>query len=344
MAVPRAPAGFTLIELLVASAVGMIVLTGAATVMTTVAQNLGQVRAQAGLRRTTAVALESLSSDLRQAGLGVPSGGRLGTPTDVFPAAILAGDATTITFLADLPRPNSNFNGIAALSDSQLPNVSALYLLDELNNNCDPLLADTPCATNTATNLFAATTPSCGSSDTAPSCPWGLNKYQPNEYLLLVDGAGTWEEVQVGPTVAGTDLLRRTLALAATTGLGFPAQITGGYATSPDRVSYQLVGTKLQRNQCWGSVGSPISVATLTTACAAGATGTGWETLATGVNALAFSYLNAAGAALLLPLAATDLGKVTQVQVNITASSTSGGIAQSDTESVRITLRSQVSP
>ena len=314
--------GFTLIELMVAGAIGVIVLSGGTLVVLTVSQQYGKARQNAEMRRQAGMVLELLGTELRQAGLGSPTGPRYDGIHELYPASIIELDAaaSTLVFQADLPRPDSNFNGVSVVSDLTNGGSSNLSLLNELNGSCDPYLLDTPCATNQASLLFGAATPSCGSSDAAPSCPWALNRYRLGEVLIATNLAGNWMEAAIDSgTLDSSAVTTRYLKLAAPIPGGFWIPTVGGMVSSPDRLYYQLVGGLLQRDQCWGTVGSPALAADLAAApCAVGATtGTGWETLASGVTQFALSPLDANGAPIAVPVATADLPRVARVGVTL---------------------------
>ncbi|HEX8434653.1 PilW family protein [Archangium sp.] len=322
--------GFTLIEMLVTSGVAIIMLSAAlALFIQGIAQQQRQ-RKLAEMKRSAALVMGQLTTELRQAGLGRPRGARVGTG-DRFPASILVAQPQQIIFIADLPRPNSTFNGFSQLAADQTPaSFAGLSLLNELNGGCDVTTATPACATDLSSHLFtyAATstaTDCAGSSGTARTCPWALNRYQPSEYIIVADGMGRWVERQIGtsstpphPPSALRPDGRRALSIDASV----PAELVSGganqsFVSTPDRVFHRIIDGWWERKQCWGSVGSPIG--TLSDPCAAGADGTDWERLARLVTpaSITFRYFKANGDPLTAPVATTSLKDIARVDIEL---------------------------
>ncbi len=334
----RPSRGFTLLELMVAGAVALFMLTAALAVFSRAAAMQRKQRVKMELKRSAELVMGQLTSELRQAGLGRPRGTRAEPGGEAFPPALLVAEAQRIVFVADLPRWNSNFNGFSQLADSQpASSVAGVALLNELNGGCDVYSPLGHCSTLTESALFsAATDPSfshCGGNANSATCPWGLRRYRSGESLLVVNDQGQWVERQIGATLhldvaSGVPLVsRRLLRLSA----GLPSSLFSGtnlgFASTPDRVFYRMdTGTgELLRNQCWGPVGSPVSISSLTSApCAQGdTTGTGWEPLARGLSTipgmlgLSFTYLNAAGTVVTAPVPAGSLANIRRVDITL---------------------------
>lgn len=318
----RSARGVTLIELLVGGAVAGLVLSAAALVVVSSASRHRRELERANLERHSLLLLEQLTAELRQAGLGVPSGQNPELGGARFPSVFVRGDPAQLVFLADLPRPNSSFGGVSQVSDEQAVTVPAdgVVVLNELNGTCNADLSGPHCQTDVESALFAPST-DCATDPNAPSCPWALNKYQPGEWLLLANGAGQWLERQVDNPVHGASADRRYLDLAAprppTFFGGFPNR---GFVSSPDRVFYRLNGAAVERNQCWGQIGAVLTAAALATPCIAGPDGTGWEVVARGALSpgLAFEYRDGADNPIAAPVPAAALPLIRRVVVRVT--------------------------
>jgi prepilin-type N-terminal cleavage/methylation domain-containing protein len=333
--------GFTLVELLIGLAIAAVVLTAGELTVLRAAGSVRRTREREALRRQGQGVVDLLTSELRQAGLGRPTGGRKSNPADRFPAAVLAATTTSVTFLADVPRPESALNGFSRLAgDLATRPADGLPLLNELNGGCDiRTSASSFVACNSAASSLTAP---AGSADcaaqpaTAPSCPWAQAKYQAGEALIVQDGDGQWEEVTVDSslfqtTSLGPSYARTTLHLTGGVALTQP---NGAWVSTPDRLTYAQVGSTLIRSQCWASVGAPVATQLL---AGCGSAGTGSEALAAGVQALALDYLDASGASLrvagAVPVA--DLDRVARVTATFTLAAPSGA-AETFTASVAV--------
>lgn len=334
----RSRRGFTLIELLVTGVVALIMLSAALALFIQGLTAQQKQRRMAEMKRSAALVMGQLTTELRQAGLGRPRGVRVGTGTgvgNVFPASILVAEDHRIGFLADLARPDATLNGYsqpAGEQGSTLP-VRGLAVLNELNGTCDVVAGSTFCTTDTASQLFdysaTSSTTNCATKpDGARTCPWALNRYQTDEYLIVADSLGRWVERQISSsgvyaqnTTSGRFALQLTDDVPAELFANGPNQ---GFVSTPDRVFFQLNAGRWERKQCWGSVGvgsgSP-STLDLDTPCGAGPNvGTAWEQLASagGTPASAtFTYWKANGTKLTTPVAASDLKDIYRVVIRL---------------------------
>ena len=102
----RPAAGFTLIELMIAGAIGVTVLAAGTAVLVKTAESTRRARDVADMRRSAAMLFEVLGTELRTAGLGVPSGARKANG-DRFPPRVYKATTTEIDFIADEPRPDT---------------------------------------------------------------------------------------------------------------------------------------------------------------------------------------------------------------------------------------------
>lgn len=278
--------GFTLIELMVAAAVTLIIITVALAVLVRFSAFRRRQEWVELTRRSAAQALGQLTSEVRKAGLGCPTGASLeGTPPPLFPPVILRAAPNELVFLADLPRPHvdssrpgSDFNGVSTIASDQGPNLSThtwVAIVNELSGSCVPYNVASPsCSTHQTSLIFSNDSqPHCNADASSRTCPWGLGRYEKGEPLLLVNGAGQW--IQRSVSAAQLDSIdpdfRRSLRLD---GAALPNKLlegpSPGFISTPDRLTYKLVkqGTlaaeehlRLVREQCWGqlNVANPLA-------------------------------------------------------------------------------------
>jgi prepilin-type N-terminal cleavage/methylation domain-containing protein len=324
--------GFTLIEFLVTSVVALVMVSAALALLVQGVSLQQKQRKLSEMKRSAALVLGQLTSELRQAGLGIPRGARVGTGTglgDRFPAPILVAEDHRLGFLTDLSRPDSSFNGYSQLAGDQtastLPNDRGLALLNELNGGCDVVNHTTHCKTDLSSHLFdyavsSSATHCATSPGSARTCPWSLKRYRGLEYIIVADALGRWVERRIDSGIWGenTGSHRVTLSLDAQV----PAELVSsgpnqGFASTPDRVFYQLDGGWVERMQCWGSVGTPIG--TLSNPCTGSSDGTGWERLARGglMAVPTFTYWKADGTQLPTPVAAGALRSIHRVDITL---------------------------
>lgn len=308
--------GFTMAELLVAGAVGLIVITSALSFLVAVDRAHERRLRLAEMRRTSARVLDQLTSELRQAGVGIPSGSSLELVGAFASHRVVVGTANSVGFLVDIARPDGTLNGFSWLADDQVTDLppAGVLLLNELNGDCDVSLGAVHCETGLATRLLPRAAGGCHVSASAPTCPWGLNRYRTGEVILVVDSAGRWVERTVGAGPSVDSISRRGLRLSAALPVSLGNRARGGFASTPDRVFYRLNAAALERQQCWDSIGTP-TVAALGP-CPTGA-GTPWEPLAAMplASTLTFAFFDSSGVALALPLTAARLPRVARVDV-----------------------------
>ena len=319
----RSRRGFTLIEVIVASGVGLIILVAIMGYLVQRSRS-EQREAQLGrLKQDASLLLGQLRRDLGQAGLGRPSRARREGQGELFPGPLLAAAETSLAFVADVPRPDSSLNGLSSFAANQvsppLPG-RGVALLNELTGGCDVDSSQpSACRTDEASLLLAPSGVDCRDAPgSAPTCPWGLNKYRPGEWLVLVDGVGRWVERQVAPELFGGNAGRFALMLQQPLPRDFFEVPNRGWVTSLDRVFYRLEQGTVERKQCWGPVGSEVTASSLSSPCRATADGTGWEPLlrTAAPEGLIFRYLDDTGTALEpLPLSTVDLRRVRRVEV-----------------------------
>lgn len=345
--------GFTLIELMIGGLVAFIMLAAALALFLQGISLQQKQRKMAEMKRSAALWMGQLTTELRQAGLGRPRGGRLGTGTgqgDRFPASILVAEDHRIAFLADVPRPNSTFNGYSQLAGDQtaatLPDGKGVALLNELNGNCDVIDGLGQCTTDVASQVFDYAT-STGATNCATSpgsartCPWSLNRYQPSESIIVADGLGRWVERQVDAsvfkknTVSGRVTLLLDSALPAALVSVSPNQ---GFVSTPDRIFYRLQGDAWERKQCWGALGAPL--ANLETPCTAN--GTDWEPwvrVGAPPATATFTYYKVDGSVLTTPVAAGALKDIARVDISLQLTRINGTSTLQHVARGSITLR-----
>jgi prepilin-type N-terminal cleavage/methylation domain-containing protein len=323
----RAQRGFTLIEVIVASGVGVIILLAVMGYLLHRSRTDHQEAQLGRLKQDASLVLGLLGRELRQAGLGRPTRARREGEGELFPGPLVLADETEMAFIADLPRPESSLNGLSTFAANQrippLPD-RGVALLNELNGGCDvDGSALSACRTDESSLLLAPPGVDCRAAPkAAPTCPWGLNKYQPGEWLVLVDGAGRWVERRIASSLFGSAAGRLALVLEERLPMDFFDVPNHGWVASLDRVFYRLEGDTIERKQCWGAAGSPATVGGLSRPCSASREeGTSWEPLlrtAVPRKGLVFRYFDAQGLELrFLPLSIQDLRRVRRVEVTL---------------------------
>jgi prepilin-type N-terminal cleavage/methylation domain-containing protein len=320
--------GFTLVEVLVASAVGLIILTAMMGYLLHRARMDQQEAQLARLKQDSSLVLSQLNRELRQAGLGRPTRTRRDGDRELFPGPLIAADAMSLGFVADLPRPDADLNGLSTFAANQLvPPMPdrGVALLNELNGGCDvDSSSPSACRTDEASLVLPAPGVDCRAAPfTAPTCPWGLKKYRPGEWLVLVDGVGRWVERQVSSNLFSSAAGRIALQLNERLPADFFEVPNRGWVASMDRVFYRLQGPTVERKQCWSPLGSFVSASTLSSPCGASSEGTAWEPLLrTAVSGgLSFRYFDVQGFELTrLPLSEDDLRRVRRVEVRLSLS------------------------
>jgi len=317
--------GFTLVEVLVAGAVGLIILTAVIGSLLHRARMDQQEAQLARLKQDTSLVLGQLGRELRQAGLGRPTRARREGEGELFPGPLIAGDATSLAFVGDLPRPDASLNGLSSFAANQaLPPMPdrGIALLNELNGGCDvDSSSPAACRTDEASLVLAPPGVDCRNSPhSAPSCPWGLKKYRPGEWLVLVDGVGRWVERQVSSNLFSSAAGRIALQLNERLPPDFFDVPNRGWVASLDRVFYRLQDRTVERKQCWNPAGSTAIASVLSRPCGSPADGTEWEPLLrTAVpQGLTFRYFDVRGLELTrLPLSEQDLRRVRRVEVRL---------------------------
>lgn len=325
--------GFTLVEVLVASAVGLIILTGMMGYLVQRSRRDQQEAQLARLKQDATLVLGQLGRELRQAGLGRPTRARREGEGEIFPGPLIAADQNSLAFVADLPRPDASLNGLSSFAANQaVPPMPdrGVALLNELNGSCDvDGTSSSACRTDEASLLLAPSGADCRSSPgSAPTCPWGLKKYRPGEWLVLVDGMGRWVERRVSSNLYTSAASRIALQLNQPLPENFFDIPNRGWVASVDQVFYRLQSGAVERKQCWSMAGYSDTASTLSRPCSSPADGTQWEPLlrTAGAQGFAFRYFDVQGVELTrLPLSDSDLRRVRRVEVRLSLSAPAPG-------------------
>jgi prepilin-type N-terminal cleavage/methylation domain-containing protein len=329
----QARRGFTLVEVLVASAVGLIILTGMMGYLVQRSRRDQQEAQLARLKQDATLVLGQLGRELRQAGLGRPTRARGEGEGEIFPGPLIAADQTSLAFVADLPRPDASLNGLSSFAANQaVPPMPdrAVALLNELNGGCDvDGSSPSPCRTDVASLLLAPSGVDCSSSPgSAPTCPWGLKKYRPGEWLVLVDGMGRWVERRVSSNLYASAASRIGLQLSERLPRNFFDIPNRGWVASVDQVFYRLQDGAVERKQCWSEAGYSVTARTLSRPCSSPADGTQWEPLVrtAGAEGFTFRYFDVQGFEFTrLPLSDSELRRIRRVEVRLSLSAPAPG-------------------
>ncbi len=338
--------GFTILEVLVALTLGVVVLGTAVSLAAVASEQGAAARRRAHLARTASFLDLTLARDLRHAGLGMPTGpfhsGTFGGGPGRFNAPILIGTATSVGIVGDVPRPDADaapFGSLATLPGGP----GRFFWFNDVTGICIPSLGNIRGCAISDTSRVLTGVGGCnrigGGIDA--NCPWGLRRVLPDEYLVVTAGDGSWALARMpalgaalvrAPAPHGDHLLLQSAGLPAdwvaarwpnaNPSVDPPTALRGqGFVATLDRVFYVHSGTTISRIQCMGTpepdnTGFPDkdalvvpSVAALSYAPSGGqprTTCVGPELIADHVESLAFTYVDAAGAALAVPLNAAD--------------------------------------
>jgi hypothetical protein len=234
--------GFTLIELAVGMALGLVVVGAIVAVLAATMQQNGRQRAIGELSRDAQFASQLLVQDLRQAGLGVPTGSHIEQECDaggancVFPYGtgpkpvrfaarrVIVAAPGALGIVGDLPRVDSNYNAFGPLHNRVTgPNRNTIAWHTENNGTCVPNAAGTDCDTRVASLFFpSAGGNSCSAANpTERTCPWGLRRVIANERLQIVDGGGNWSHAAVASSIGASTFAAPHDVVGLNLGLAF---------------------------------------------------------------------------------------------------------------------------
>lgn len=287
----RSARAFSMLELVIGMTISLAIAGVAMGALLMVQQTQKETMLVNAATRDALLALDAIGADIAYAGVGVPFGVEADFPTRnrrLRPVVRMA-TARQLAFIGDLPLPNSEVNGLAHVVDVD-PAGFGVAVASEVG----PCAPRPGCDTATQSLIAMPLVASCSTSAmSAPSCPWGLGKWQPSsagfngQLLLLTDAEGSWAWRRVsfnagGPAVA---------SVGAATGVAVVSDFPGGGANDGqvsraryagatlgtstlatlDRVFYSvetLAGAEctptdrkcvLARRHCWGEVLDPTS-------------------------------------------------------------------------------------
>lgn len=285
----RRARGFTLLELAVGLGLAVIVTSAAVAVMANVLLSNKRQRLHSELQRDAEFVGQLLTQDLRQAGLGVPSGvhvqddggtpalrvygtGSNGTATDLPIGArrVLVAGADEVGILGDLARPDSNYAVFGPLANNFTGSArDSIAWHNESNGTCVP--TNGSCSMLDDSTFFAGSGASaCSTAGTEETCPWGLRRLAVTEPIQIVDGRGNWSHSRRAAGAFDNAAHNRVLSMQLgrvfdfqgnnwqndSAGAG-PAGFNGqGWVTTLDRVFYRTTASGssnvIERNQCFG--------------------------------------------------------------------------------------------
>lgn len=284
-----APA-FTLLELVVGTTMSLAIAGFAMSTLLATQSTQRETQLKNAVTRDAMYMLDSVGGDLALAGVGVPYGGDVeGLANSMRPVFRVAA-AQQMTFLGDLPLPNSDFNGLATVANVGTADNRGIAVSSELTL-CPPPSGGGGYVCNTARHglvpIAATDADLCDPSNLATrTCPWALGKWQPTgaagaQDIIVSSASGVWAQRRLpysGATPASIDVGNfRGVLISNTAPNGYPGGLDGGTFVTPrigtsfistvDRVFYSVErednsGTctatdrkcKLFRRHCWGTV------------------------------------------------------------------------------------------
>lgn len=337
--------GLTLIELLVALSMAAMILTAMMSIAVDAIMAGKRTRVRAELGNNGAVVTQMLRNDLNSAGLGVPSGPDEETNTLFFRSSVLVAGATQFGILGDLPRPDANYNTMGFITDEPAGGGNNHHLSWHTENNGGCIPGSGKCSTAVHSRFFPGED-GCKTAAAAKlperTCPWGLKRLRGGEPFLVIAGNRRWFNADSKDPLEvhehGNGVYIHTgnsfpSAWKADSAASFPNAGAGqGWVTTLDRVFWRFDAgnRRLERIQCWGAVDPthtnwPPLTATSVPATPCGAPFQGmsaYEVIATNVDAVLFTWFDAAGAPISNPATAGDKQRVRRVDFKITLSDT----------------------
>lgn len=214
---------FTLIEVVIALALSVMVLGTAFALMQNAVQDGNRARVRSEMFRDAAHVSQLLSLELRQAGLGVPTGGhiektlatgtsdygtdtgnspgsspvRLSRPSTIY-GGVLVAAADQLGVVADLARPDGQYNAYGLLHSRATGSETSIMWHTENNGTCAPDSGSGTSCTTTSSSVFfpGQTADLCNGTGTARftdrTCPWGMRRVLAGERIQVAAGNGAW--------------------------------------------------------------------------------------------------------------------------------------------------------
>lgn len=213
---------FTLIEVVIALALSVMVLGTAFALMQNAVQDGNRARVRSEMFRDAAHVSQLLSLELRQAGLGVPTGGHIektlatgssdyGTDTGTSPGSspvrlsrpstiyggVLVAAADQLGIVADLARPDGQYNAYGLLHSRVTGATTSIMWHTENNGTCAPDSGGGTCTTTNSSVFFPGQTADlCNGTGTVRftdrTCPWGMRRVLEGERIQVAAGNGAW--------------------------------------------------------------------------------------------------------------------------------------------------------
>ncbi|MBI1947977.1 MAG: hypothetical protein HYS27_19965 [Deltaproteobacteria bacterium] len=210
------PRAFTLIEVVIAMVMGIIVMGTVVTVILVAVQDSKRARTIAAMQRDMAFVGQLLSSELRQAGLGVPldqdtvnppfgehivdAFGGAGQTT--FYAKVLVAANSQVGIVGDLARDDANYPPFGSLHSAPLVTGDTRILWHNENNGACAKDSTVGTCRIGDTSLFFPRPATAGCTAFANrDCPWGVRRLLPNERIVISDGAGRWATARFGNSI-----------------------------------------------------------------------------------------------------------------------------------------------
>lgn len=334
--------GFSLIEVIIALAIGAVLLSTVMSVLTLTLKDNRRTRVHSEIMRDAESVTHMMNSELRLAGLGVPTGVHIdsayGTSPPVsFYGALLVGNVTAVGVLADLPRPDANYSAFGSIHSrptGALLTASNIAWHTENNGACMPDGLLGTCVVGRDSVFFADDVQGCNATGVGAAfndrkCPWGMRRVLAGESIQIAAGDGKWSHATITGDVVkvGVSQVFSAKLSPGYDPVDWPNLIPGdgpggkagqGFVTTLDRVFYSLVGSTIVRRQCWGdpnpndsdwpnATGNAVPANPQNTGGggAANSTCTVPEVVARNVSALHFDYFDASGVAVTVASAAT---------------------------------------
>jgi type II secretory pathway pseudopilin PulG len=342
--------GFSLLELMVAIAIAIALMALVMQILVDAESSGRRTRVRAELAANAVIASQMLRNDLVLAGLGVPSGVDQATASKQFSTSMLVASPTSFGMVGDLARPDANFNTFGFITDEAAGggNDHHVSWLTENNGPCLPGSA----RCNTADfSMFFPGENGCASPTSASgatpdrTCPWGLKRLRGGEPFQVVAGNRRWFNANNKNPIEAHN---HGAGIFIHTGNSFPsgwdansatslpnAGAGQGWVTTLDRVfwRYNSGSRQLERIQCWGHPDPsnalwPAATATAVPAAPCGAPFEGqaaFDVVAKNVDAVSFTYFDAAGNAVTNPATASAKQRIRSVEFKLTLARDVGG-------------------